>query len=118
MKVVPPPVSDPKPVRVQVTVPPTGEVIAVKEAAWPEYRVAVVGGVMVILLAGCNDTEAVAVLVVSATLVAIMIAVVPAPTDAGAEYTPLVLMVPGPENTDQVTAVLVFCDTVAVNGCV
>ena len=64
---------------------------------------------------GTTVTLAVAFLLVSATLVAVTVTVCGLPSDAGAEYRPLLEIVPTAGLTDQVTAVFVVPVTVAAN---
>ena len=80
-------------------------------------RVAV-AGVIVTATGGLRVTVAPAFFVASLTLVAIIVTVWDAVTDAGATYRPVLLIDPKGGLADQVTAVLPKPVTVAVNCCV
>ena len=67
------------------------------------------------LTMGTNVTAALAVLVVSAALVAVTVTVCCEVTELGAVYRPLLEIVPTAGLSDQVTAVLVVPVTVDVN---
>ena len=64
---------------------------------------------------GTTVTLAVAVLLVSATLVAVTVTVCGLPSVAGAEYRPPLEIVPTAGLTDHVTAIFVVPVTAAVN---
>src|SRR5205085_1997519 len=80
----------------------------------PAVRFAVFG-LTVTAIVGLRFTVAVSDLLVSATLVALTVAVCVVGIEAGAVYRPLALIVPGPAMTAQVTAVLLVPVTVAAN---
>ena len=72
-------------------------------------------GLTVTCTGGTTVTLAVAVLLVSATLVAVTVTVCGLPSVAGAVYRPPLEIVPIAGLTDQVTAVFVVPVTAAVN---
>jgi hypothetical protein len=74
-----------------------------------------VDGLTVTCTGGTTVTLAVAVLLVSATLVAVTVTVCGLPSVAGAEYRPPLEIVPTAGLTDHVTAILVVPVTAAVN---
>src|SRR5437868_13255290 len=83
----------------------------------PAVRLAVLG-LTATATVGLRLIVAVSDLVLSATLVARTVAVCAVGIEAGAVYSPLVLIVPAPAITAQVTAVLLVPVTDAVNCCV
>jgi hypothetical protein len=74
-----------------------------------------VDGLTVTCTGGTTVTLAVAVLLVSATLVAVTVTVCGLPSVAGAEYRPPLEIVPTAGLTDHVTAIFVVPVTAAVN---
>jgi hypothetical protein len=74
-----------------------------------------VDGLIVTCTGGVIVTLAVAVLLESAALVTVTVTVSGLPSVAGAEYKPLLEIVPTAGLTDHVTAVLVVLVTAAVN---
>jgi hypothetical protein len=93
------------------------ETEAVNCCVLPAARV-LVEGLIEIVTAGCRLMVAVAVLVLSAELVAVTVTVCAEVIDAGAVYRPLVEIVPADGLIAQVTAVFVEPETEAVNCCV
>jgi hypothetical protein len=87
----------------------------------PAGTLALVGEIVIVIVGAVNVTVAMASLVVSATEVAVMVSVRPAGKTVGAVYKPLEFIVPIVASppfspfTAQVTEVLLFPVTVAVN---
>ena len=91
--------------------------VAVNACVCDGVRVTV-PGVNATLTGGASDTLALAVLVESATLVAVTVTVCALEMEAGAVKTPAAEMLPTAGLSDQVTAVFEVFATVAVNACV